>query len=988
MIEHRFYDFQDDLIEKVLQDHPKERAVFIFPTERSKKETLRLFQQSSDFSDNIFLTMEEFKECLFVDDLPLLREERRNIALYYSLSPEHKRDLKIQNYFQFISFAGDFFSFWEEFSEEQVDIENCLEVLENLGEDVLDWQRKTYVMLCEIRESYRLYLGKKGWTDKIFLIDDTKVIFDYFRDKKRFVFINQHYYTRLENRLLNMLEEENFEITVCYQLPESLVDKEKNCLIEHPLFPISDLNDHLTEKIEIFTAQNDFSMYQRFLDILQTTEDLKNAFDSKFYRSSYPRFLSPSHFSGVDNEPLINSRVSLFLTSLVELLDSIIIEHTKKNELIPIVVLKKLLSEDVFYRYFEQDLSNQDKILAILDFYLRENYCYLDLNLNCLIVFKKSKTEINIEVFKTFLHKIFSLLNRLVEVRSIKDFIASIDTEQGFQLNSLISEDERTFSDLPETFYKSLADFANIEDLGIINNEIFWNEGQKRTRFTDCLSILKLMLLYMRPKRYKLYYHRDKRQIEISSLMDSRNLSFEKVAVLNVTEGVLPAGRSTPFLFTESQRKKLGLKTYEDIRLWEKYYFFRLLLNSRHVYLFAQRNVNINNEVSSFIEELRLMFSNEKRANSLENVIEIKEEIVPDQGYEEFYRQVIQPDDKYLPDRTLIKDPHFYIIPYHKENDREHNKLVLSYSSYKILHNSPFSYYLKYLGIIDEEVIYKPLSPLLIGTIAHEIIDKIWHIVQIPSEEDLTEFFENLPIKVSGILEQLSNHILNSEELYYKIPHTYSYRYFKEIFLPIVEDGIESFFFLLQDIIKHKNSRFNKEPEKWGDKCKFPLPMGIDLDLNLRGKGDLVVTEYDLDNQQEFFKIFDYKTGFLSDSKELVTQLIFYELLFYYLKKDKSTTLPELVESISESDKIRSYMYSLTDKKMKELNEFYSRKTKKELFCEFINTLIIVLQNILDSGYAGIRSRSSLCLFPEIVRTDLLKKNISIDSFTADKGGI
>ena len=62
------------------------------------------------------------------------------------------------------------------------------------------------------------------------------------------------------------------------------------------------------------------------------------------------------------------------------------------------------------------------------------------------------------------------------------------------------------------------------------------------------------------------------------------------------------------FCSQKKQRQLLGLKTYEDVRRREKYYFFRLLLNSSVVTLFTQKNIEHNVEASSFLEEIKLFF--------------------------------------------------------------------------------------------------------------------------------------------------------------------------------------------------------------------------------------------------------------------------------------------------------------------------------------------------------------------------------------------
>jgi len=97
-----------------------------------------------------------------------------------------------------------------------------------------------------------------------------------------------------------------------------------------------------------------------------------------------------------------------------------------------------------------------------------------------------------------------------------------------------------------------------------------------------------------------------KNTIPITSLHNSRNINFEDLYILNVVEGILPDKKRAQFLLSENQRKKLGLKTYEDITLRDKYYFYRLLTSSRQVTIFTRNDLEENIEISSFLEELKL----------------------------------------------------------------------------------------------------------------------------------------------------------------------------------------------------------------------------------------------------------------------------------------------------------------------------------------------------------------------------------------------
>jgi len=979
MIDYRFYGFADNLIMKVLEDFPSDGTVYIFPTENSKKSGMFLFQKGWQFSTTEFQTLEELKENLFVRPSLLLREERRNLALYHSMTEEQKKRLKISNYFQFISFASDFFTFWEELTEEEINPALCLGTLLKSGDEILDWQADLYNLMLDIRSNYEKLLQERDWTDKIFLFTISNLTFEYYKSYNKFVFVNQHYYTQLENRLLNSMSRAGFEVTVCYQLNDSFIDTKKNRLLECPSFPIADLQDRLTESIEIYRAPNDFTMYGKYMETMLERGNLDKAFDNRLYQCSYSRFFSPAQFGGISTTPLLNSQPAIFIVCLTELLENILYEPNRKRELIPLDVLLKELSEQAFISYILPEKNRQELLIQVIEKLIRQNLSYIDLQQDMDQYYRQERflKQAEWDLLTGALSLIRTLLERLAGVDSIIALIHLIDSEDGWNLQKTISSDELEYSNTAEILYTALSDFNRLDNLELIDNSTFWSEERDQNRFTLCSSILKLLILYLRPRRVTWYYREEDQKgslhnrKEISSLLDSRNLCFEQVAILNASEGVLPAAQSTPFLFTESQRRKLGLKTYEDIRYWEKYYFFRLILNSRNVYIFAQQNRNQNIEVSSFIEELKLIFQNEK-------TIRIAEEAkpLPDQGYNAYYTTVSDPDTGYRINRDILSNPEFYTIPFDKEQDLKDNNLILSHSSFSKLNDSPFTYYLKYIAGVEEEYQLAPFSPILIGSIAHHIVERIWQILPLPEGDDLSEYFDNLPAAAGGIMEKNRDNFLNTDYFYYRIPHTYNYRYFKEIFLPVVEEGVVAFFAMLGRIIEGRQGRLEIEHEVRTPDKILPLYSNSEWEVYLHGRADLIIRYTDDFQRKPYIHIFDYKTGSLNNKRSLLRQLVIYELVFCYLTTPGSIYKRERGWSIIQDKQTRSYIYSLKKRELIEMSKLFQKKSKEKLIEEFINDTEILLEKIRSQGWFGLTARPEYILYPEIIRTDLLRKHI------------
>ena len=220
-----FCSFQENLINKVLSEQPVDEAVFVFPTEVSKGIARSEFQKHWAFNKTLFLSMEEMKELLFVSDKPLLKEEKRTLAFYASLTEKDREFFKINNYFQSIELAQHFFDLWEEFNDELVNENINKERFETYNAELLGWQKNTFDKLKSIKNNYQNFLKRKGLEDVVFLYKPGQLNFQYFSEFSRFVIVNQFYYTNLEKYIIQKIAELGNSVTIYYQLPETIVDK-------------------------------------------------------------------------------------------------------------------------------------------------------------------------------------------------------------------------------------------------------------------------------------------------------------------------------------------------------------------------------------------------------------------------------------------------------------------------------------------------------------------------------------------------------------------------------------------------------------------------------------------------------------------------------------------------------------------------------------------------------------------------------------------
>ncbi len=90
--------------------------------------------------------------------------------------------------------------------------------------------------------------------------------------------------------------------------------------------------------------------------------------------------------------------------------------------------------------------------------------------------------------------------------------------------------------------------------------------------------------------------------MQVLGLLETRNLRFNEVFVLDVNDDVLPGGISQEMLLPQGLREKLGLETYKDRERLTEYYFGLLINGAKRVHLFYTEKDK--SEKSRFIEKL------------------------------------------------------------------------------------------------------------------------------------------------------------------------------------------------------------------------------------------------------------------------------------------------------------------------------------------------------------------------------------------------
>ncbi len=899
----KYFPLDQNILQVALKELDPCKGLLLFPTRKSKKEAQKMYQSSWDFSEHRFLTMDEWKEEIFHSKLPILKEEKRTLMFYKALSKDNKDFFRIKTYFQSIELANNFFNFWEEINEENISEDNIIEALFS-KHTANNWQLNTFQQLLKIKEQYHELLQNEQFSDTIFLRKINDLQFDFIYDK--IIVVNQFYFTELEKKILHTFDD---KVLIYLQIPPKFYNEEDLSFKDD--FDASILQSVLKHKVKVITSAEQFQMISNLLSAIDLQQE-NTIIDFRFNSRSYTSFLSREHYSISNTFPFSGTSLFRYFQTLQDILHSIVWEGTPF-----LLSLQELLNAaltDDFLEIFEKDKSKCELIRTFLFNCIDNDIQYLDIE-----YFSKRNIE-----FKPVFEKIFNLIVKLREINTIADLIYFIENQINVEK---LTEKENSKTDILIVFYELLSDFASIEQIGLITN---W-----KNIFPHNISanLLQLFLDYMKPKqiKYSLNNQSDK-QAQITSLQDTRNLHFENVYILNAIEGILPATKHTQFLFSENQRKKLSLKTYEDIKLRDKYYFYRLLANSHKVNVFTRSNLEENIEVSSFIEELKLF--------DLIEEIELPEIVL----YQQFFAAILKNNDHTFPNLNKISD-YFFSIPFEK-SDLKNNELNLSFYKWEKLKKDPFAFYLEFIADLKKRdtILSQDFSNKLIGTISHSVFTMIWErLIEVYQGNKL---HHNFVFNTKQYVDQAINHFVKYK-MKYLSPHNYSENYFKNIFIPILKDGIANFFYRLHNDLKFSDEYITVFPEtgKTEQKKFFQLD---NIDISLRGRADLRIHSAD-----DIPHIFDYKTGSMNAGKvkRYNEQLQFYEFINY------------LIDAPEIEQRIQSHLFFIEQKIMTDNSK---RINLKDAIKE-------TLQNILDTGFM-LADKKDTYEDIEITRRDLKMK--------------
>ena len=927
MISVKYIDLDKNLYENIFKDLEGQKTLFIFPTFSNKTKAQLYYQQNINNFDSEFWVISELKDQIFNVNKPLIKEEKRTISFFLSLSDENKKYFKINDYPQSITFALEFFTFFEELNDELVS-ENMIFDLFMNSFSYKEWKSTTLEKLISVKNDYQKFLNQKGFNDKIFIQKFENIATQFLDRFTHIAIANQFYFTNLEKNIYHQLSEE-LQVTLFVQQPKSIFDDEtlSNTLEINAEHVLSILKQ---KEISCYIAPDSSSMFLHSLDLAKKFQ-INNFIDFNFEDQPYYHYLSENKFHKTQKKSVIHTNIYKFLTHIESILLGI--KKVDRLHLIPIQIFLDAILDNNFIQYFQLENQDYHDLKKFVFSKIDAGYKFFDLEL----------TFCN----ENFLPKFFHIfVDFIIKLKNIEvDKLENLFFEDDFlQLKRMTSDEEKQF--FLKYFYEIFEDFLILEKSFSHGN---WDLiFDKKSNYEKSGLVIRFFLTYLKSRNYQVAKNTNDQKIKITRLQDSRNNYYKDLIILNLNENILPATRKIPYLLSDFERKTLNLKTYDDIKSRDKYYFYQLLCQNESVHLFSIQNEENDIDISSFVEEL----FTKKICNRIElpNVSSYainQKSIDSSISYNNYMQNYITTFEER---QINLPSVEFLSIPF-SDNDFDGQELRLSPSSWNNLRDNPFEYYLKNVLYLRQKKVKidQDYSTALIGDFAHDIINTMWNKYLIRFDYQIPANFYS-KMQLNDVLDNTINRFKNSNEFKFKVPQNYSDTYFNEIFVPILRESVKSFFRNLvkttdmKDFYPIPEKKYMSKNEK-RDKVIFDLP-NIPLQVSVHGKADL---RLETDKRKI---IIDYKTAKLNydNNKKYKDQLGLYEFIYYLFEENET--------------QVESAIYYISSK--------YLKKPERNFTPDFIDKIKTQVEDVTQNGFM-IPLKKSKYETIELTRRELVK---------------
>ena len=901
-----------------------ENTLFVFENSASFFEIKREFLQNEEMQQKLgifqnfkMMNSYDFYENVFVTDKIVVKEEKQVVLFYNALTEKLKRDMKVNNYYDIIDVAYNYYNLFAELQEYKIDLEKI---------ELEKWQVETFGTLVEIDNEMKKVVQQKGLILPYMLRNVENISDNFLKKFSKICFVNKVKITPFEKELIGEIENRGINVENILQLSENDFNEEKLKIKDS--FSLPEKNEFLEKfgtNIQIFEYENKFSQVLgivKKLDESENEEKIENRVNYKIYDLQDNGEDGKKDYQLLRQEKISsNLELTMKKTKIYKILELIcnILENVK-------IVEKKLEDNEKFENIEKKDEKNfgHDLRIRMKDLYsgfksddflrifgLKKSYDFF-----MEIVEQDYRYISKNEIFRILENQNgkFSRNPKDVEAAGIINFIDEIEKIFEYQtlgeyenyLEKIFERSGELDKNVRDKYFEALSEMVVLEDFSFDNLwKGFFNENGISA------SLLKLFLKYLDKKAISL-------NLEETDEQDSENISRysinsfsaisetqkENLIFLNIQD-TFPKININNYLFTKIQRAKMGLPVSDDEKQIEIFKFYQNILGAKNVYLSYVKNLDENIDSAGVVEEIKLKYAIEAQKNKIDENDElnfIKKYFLENVEKSWESRQI----GKFIPSKLK------------KDLDRiKAEKVSLGYYSFEEMQNFEYGYYLKkMIGNTEVEKIEDKVDNLMFGNIIHGLYEKI--VMENKEVLEKGKFVIN-----NEEIKKTLKSILNSFE--YKIPKEYLEFYKKVSFEEIVKSVEKILTKLMKTLENEEEIEIYSE-----ERIKLKSEKEIYENIFINGMIDLHIK---LKNKEI---LYDYKSGILKnkkgeEKKEKVVnafkQLDYYSVMLY---EKKVQEIERFVVDVWNGDIIG-------DTREKE-EEFLSEKNIREVVKKYYET--------------------------------------------------
>lgn len=832
-----------------------EDTLFVFENSASFFEIKREFLQDEEMQQKLgifqnfkMMNSYDFYENVFVTDKIVVKEEKQVVLFYNALTEKLKKDMKVNNYYDIIDVAYNYYNLFVELQEYKIDLEKI---------ELEKWQVETFRTLVEIDNEMKKVVQQKGLILPYMLRNVENISNNFLNKFSKICFVNKVKITPFEKELIGEIENRGIAVENILQLSENDFNEEKLKIKDS--FSLPEKNEFLEKfgtNIQIFEYENKFSQVLgivKKLDESENEEKIENRVNYKIYDLQDNGEDGKKDYQLLRQEKISsNLELTMKKTKIYKILELIcnILENVK-------IVEKKLEDNEKFENIEKKDEKNfgHDLRIRMKDLYsgfksddflrifgLKKSYDFF-----MEIVEQDYRYISKNEIFRILENQNgkFSRNPKDVEAAGIINFIDEIEKIFEYQtlgeyenyLEKIFERSGELDKNVRDKYFEALSEMVVLEDFSFDNLwKGFFNENGISA------SLLKLFLKYLDKKAISL-------NLEETDEQDSENISRysinsfsaisetqkENLIFLNIQD-TFPKININNYLFTKIQRAKMGLPVSDDEKQIEIFKFYQNILGAKNVYLSYVKNLDENIDSAGVVEEIKLKYAIEAQKNKIDENDElnfIKKYFLENVEKSWESRQI----GKFIPSKLK------------KDLDRiKAEKVSLGYYSFEEMQNFEYGYYLKkMIGNTEVEKIEDKVDNLMFGNIIHGLYEKI--VMENKEVLEKGKFVIN-----NEEIKKTLKSILNSFE--YKIPKEYLEFYKKVSFEEIVKSVEKILTKLMKTLENEEEIEIYSE-----ERIKLKSEKEIYENIFINGMIDLHIK---LKNKEI---LYDYKSGILKNKK-------------------------------------------------------------------------------------------------------------------------